>query len=145
RVPRRASYAPACSSPVAREPVARTPDGLDRLATERPVHLVAQVADVDLHDVRVALEVAVPDRVQDLPLRHHVAPVPGEEGQDRKLTRGQADLDLTAADTASGGVDDAVAELDRRRPLPRPAPGHRAQAGDEDGERERLGQVVVGA
>ena len=57
------------------EPVSRATDGLDQLAPERLVELAPQMADVHLHDVRVAFEREVPDVVEDLGLRHHFAAV----------------------------------------------------------------------
>src|SRR5699024_2922743 len=59
------------SPTVARQPVAGATEGLDRIAAEGPVDLVAQMADVDLDDVRVALEVDVPHRLEDLTLGDH--------------------------------------------------------------------------
>ena len=48
------------------DPVPGAADRADALATERPVDLGAQMADVHLDDVRVALEREVPDAVEDL-------------------------------------------------------------------------------
>src|SRR4051812_37296313 len=48
--------------------VARTPDGVDQLRLD-VVDLLAQVADVELDDVRLALEVVLPHAVEDLRLR----------------------------------------------------------------------------
>src|SRR5205807_4280267 len=53
--------------------VAEASEGLDGLTSEGTVDLAAQVPDVDLHDVVVALEVATPDVLEDLGLRHHLA------------------------------------------------------------------------
>jgi hypothetical protein len=44
-----------------------------------------------------------------------------------------------------GGIEPQPADLEHRRPLDRSAAGERAQPRDELRERERLGQVVVGA
>src|SRR3712207_8328047 len=52
---------------------------------ELTVELVAEVPDVDLHDVGVTAEVVLPDVAEDLPLGEHFALVPQEE--DRKSTR----------------------------------------------------------
>ena len=61
------------SPPIFRQPVARAADGLDRWPPERLVELAAQMPDVDLDDVRVAVEGEVPHVVEDLPLRHDLA------------------------------------------------------------------------
>src|SRR5699024_7946809 len=101
-------------------------EGLDRIAAEGPVDLVAQMADVDLDDVRVALEVDVPHRLEDLTLGDHVAGVLGQEGEQRELPRRQLDLDLAAPHPASRRVDVQVTELQRRGAFAGTAPGHRS-------------------
>src|SRR5437660_8640627 len=62
-------WAPAPSVGQA-EGVAHAPDGVDQGGVVA-VQLLAQVADVGLHDGGAAAEVAVPDVVQDLTLAHH--------------------------------------------------------------------------
>src|SRR3954447_20749078 len=56
----------AASSVIGQELVARAAHGLDRLHPERRVDLLAEVADVHLHDVGVAREVDAPHVVEDL-------------------------------------------------------------------------------
>ena len=63
------------SATVGRQPVAGAAEGLDRSPVEGPVHLVAQVPHVHLHNVGVALEVKVPDVVEHVTLAHHGAAV----------------------------------------------------------------------
>ena len=70
----------------------RAADRLDRRAVERPVHLVAQVPDVDLDDVGVAVEVVVPDVVQHLALRNDLPASAQQVLEQRALPRGQRDL-----------------------------------------------------
>ena len=55
------------------EAIPRAADGLDQLLAERVVELTTEMPDVDLDDVRVALEHEVPHVVEDLPLRHDLA------------------------------------------------------------------------
>ena len=55
------------------------------------------------------------------------------------------DLGVAAPDAAGGRVELEVADLEHRGALDRAAAGERAQARQQLGERERLGQVVVGA
>src|SRR4029078_1390976 len=66
-------------APIGIESVPDESDGLDGSAGERHVDLLAQVADVDLHDVRVTTEGVVPDMVENLGLGDHVAGTPHEE------------------------------------------------------------------
>src|SRR5215213_11946580 len=86
------------SATVARQPVPRTAQRLDRLASERAVDLVAEVSDVDLDDVGIALEVKVPHSREDLPLGEHVPLMTGQEGEQRVLPSGELDLGITAPD-----------------------------------------------
>ena len=68
---------------------------VDQRRTEL-VELLAQVADVRLEDVRVAVEVVVPDMIEDLRLGQHPARVEHEEAQQVELGRGQLDRDPVA-------------------------------------------------
>src|SRR4051794_20173235 len=56
------------SRPRCLDDVAGTPDRVDQLGLD-VVDLLAQVADVELDDVRLALEVVLPHAVEDLRLR----------------------------------------------------------------------------
>ena len=78
-------------------------------------------------------------------LETHVARVAGEEREQRELPGGQLQLDVAAPGPAGRRVQPQVAGLELGGPLPGTAPGHGAQPGHQDRERERLGQVVVGA
>ena len=60
-------------SAVGAQPVADPANRLERLAVERPVDLLAQVADVDVDDVRPALERHVPGAVEQLDAGEHDA------------------------------------------------------------------------
>src|SRR5262245_53264323 len=75
------------SATVGCQAVAVAPHRLDGRAVEGQVDLLAQVADVDLDDVRVALELVVPHVVEDLPLRHHLPGPAEQELEDRQLAR----------------------------------------------------------
>src|SRR5678815_3317670 len=71
RIGRRASTLPRCCSlaqdaSVLPQPVAGAADGLDRVNPERPVDLLAQVADVDIDDVRPVLVGVVPGVLEPL-------------------------------------------------------------------------------
>src|SRR4051794_25983521 len=73
------------------EHVPGLPDRLDQGRADR-VELAPEVADVGLHDVRVAAEVVAPHVLEDLALREHAARVEHEEAEQVELRRGQLDL-----------------------------------------------------
>src|SRR5262245_59791778 len=131
------------STAVGREPVPGSPDGLDRLAAERLVDLLAQPADVDLHDVRVAVELEVPDVREDVGLRDDLPAVAHEELEDGELARRERDLLVATRASVGQRVELEVAGLDRYGLLARASSQERAQAGDEHHEGERLRQEVV--
>src|SRR5262245_50237023 len=95
----------ATGSPaVGAEAVAGAADGLDRVAPERPVDLLAQVADVDVDDVRRPLEREVPHVLEDRGAAEHRALVAQEQFEQRELARGQRDRLLTPADPPRRGI-----------------------------------------
>src|SRR5262245_13817018 len=61
----RSDAVPIPSAAVGAQPVAGTPYGLDRPAFERPVDLVAEIADVDVDHVGGAVVREVPDVFED--------------------------------------------------------------------------------
>jgi hypothetical protein len=65
--------------------------------------------------------------------------------QQRELARRQVDLRVAPPDLSRGRVQAQVADLQHGRALDRPAPRQRAQTREQLGQREGLGQVVVGA
>src|SRR6266540_4318176 len=69
------------SAAIGRQPVASPAHRLDRDPTEGPVELVAQTPHVHLDDVGVALEVVVPDVLEDLALGDDLAPAAHQELQ----------------------------------------------------------------
>src|SRR4051794_16102214 len=66
-------------SPTVVEDIAGPPHGVDQLRVERVVHLRPEPADVDVDDVRAAVEIHVPDLLGDERPRQHLADSPGEE------------------------------------------------------------------
>ena len=91
--------------------VAGAADGLDRLAAERAVDLLAQVAHVHVDHVRPVLVVVVPGVLQQLEAREHPAGAPHEGLQDGELLRRELDVDVAAPHGAGGRVEREVADL----------------------------------
>src|SRR4051794_32798676 len=81
------------------EPVAHAAHGGDRRRTE----LLAQVADVDVHNVRAGVEVEAPDLVEELLAREDLAGVHHERLRQRELACRQ--LELALADGRATGAD----------------------------------------
>ena len=71
--------------------------------------------------------------------------MPGQEGEQRELPRGQLELDVSAPGPPRRRVEPQVAGLELGRALPGTTSGDGPQPGHEHRERERLGQVVVRA
>src|SRR6266480_7532090 len=80
------------------EPIAHPPDRLQRLHPERPIDLLAQVADVDLHDVRAVLVAEIPRGVDQLALGEDVTRSAHERLQQRELPCRQLNLRVPAPD-----------------------------------------------
>ena len=83
--------------------------------------------------------------LEDLRAAEHLAGVAHEVLEQRELLGRQLDRRLAALDRVRHGVEDQIADRDRRGALDRPSTGERAQTGEELGERERLDEVVVGS
>src|SRR5450755_4244126 len=129
------------------EHVANAADGVDqRLAAG--VDLLAQVADVQLDDVRLAAEVVVPDPVEDLGLGQHAARVAHQEAEQLEL--GSRQLDELAAPAHLPGIllHRQVAHGQLSVAVPAGDPGaaqQPAQPGKHLLQAEGLGDVVVTA
>src|SRR6201995_96999 len=74
--------------------VARAADGLELGDAERAVDLVAQVADVDVDDVRAVLVVVVPGVLEQLVAREDLAGVAHERLEELELLGRQVHLVL---------------------------------------------------
>ena len=133
--------------------VAGTTHGEDDL---RPhgigLDLGAQAVDVGRHGVLVAIVRVTPHRIEQLGAREHMARVRGEMQQEIELERREVEQLAALANLALGGQDfeRAVADGGRnfggageRRALQGGAPQQGFDAGQQLGERERLGEVVV--
>jgi hypothetical protein len=120
-------------------------DRLDGGPPEGPVELVAQVAHVDLDDVGVALELVVPDMLEDLTLGDGLAPAVEQELQQGQLPGRELHLDRAPPGPLGGRVEAQVAGLEHGRALAGAPAQQRPQPRQQDRIRERLGEVVVGA
>src|SRR4051812_22142120 len=131
--------------PSVAEAVSGAAHRLELRHAERAIDLVAQVADVDVDDVRAVLVVVVPGVLEQLVAREHLARVAHERLQKLELLRRQRDLGAAAPHAPGRGIQPQVADLQDGRALHRPAAGQRPQPRQQLCERERLRQVVVGA
>jgi len=111
---------------------------------ERNVDLAAQVADVQLHHVDVAVVVRVPHRGEQVGLGHRLPGVAHQVLQHRELAGRQGDLHLAPVHPVPCRVQHKVADGQRRRPLRCAAAQQRPQPGQQHHQGERLGEVVVG-
>ena len=112
--------------------------------------LVADAVHVDVDDVRVRVEVHLPHVGEQVLARARAAGARHEVAQDPELALGQLDRRRAVAE-----VDAAAHEIEREPPgaemalglgrRRRAAPQMRADARDELGELERLGDEVGGA
>src|SRR6266545_1587678 len=134
------------TSPAVRvQAIARTPDRLDRLPIEGSVELVSEVADVDLDDVRVAVEVRVPHVLEHVALGDDLTRSPHQELEERLLAGRELDLRGAPPHPPARGIETQIAGRQHRGSGLGPAPDQRPQPRDENGIREGLGEVVVRA
>src|SRR5579875_3592606 len=132
-----------CTPSVCAQPVADATHRLDRVAPERTVDLLPQVAHVDVDDVRAALEGDVPGAVEKLGAAERDSRPAHEQLEQRELLGGEVELPLAPPGSMGGRVEAEVADLEHGRPLDRRAAGQGPQARQELLEGERLRQVVV--
>jgi D-alanyl-D-alanine carboxypeptidase/D-alanyl-D-alanine-endopeptidase (penicillin-binding protein 4) len=112
----------------------------------RGLGLAAQVADVDLERVGRRAEVVAPDAVEDHLARQHLTGVVHEQLEQQELGARQLDPPRAAVDLVGARVELEVREAqDLAVLLPPGAAQQGAQPREQLLERERLGQVVVGA
>src|SRR6188768_2096765 len=134
--------------------VAGASHGEDQLRPHRVgLELRAQPVDVRRHGVLVTVVRVAPHRVEQLRAREHVPGMAREVQQEVELERREVDRMAAVADLALGRLHLEIAVADRlrlrlrigtRRAQQVGAPQQRLDAGEQLGERERLGQVVVG-
>ena len=119
---------------------------MQQLLLERPIDLLAQPAHQHVDDVGLRVEVVFPDVRQDHRLRDDLAGVAHQVLEQRELARPQIDRLAAARHAARQQVEHQIVDRQRRRlGRARGAAHQRLHAGQQLGERERLGQVVVAA
>src|SRR5215203_724395 len=90
------------------QPVPRAAHRLELIDAERPVDLVAQVADVDVDDVRAVLVVVVPGVLEQLVAREHLAGMAHERLEQLEFLRRQGHLGFPAPHAPGGGVEPQI-------------------------------------
>src|SRR5207237_9262172 len=106
--------------------------------------LAAAPADRDLDDLAVGIDVLVPAPVEQLSRRDGGAAGGEEQLEHGELLRAELEPATGAARDPLDGVEPDVPARQDRREGREASAGERADPGDELGEREGLGQVVVG-
>src|SRR5689334_19886223 len=129
----------------AHQPVASRAHGFDRGVAIDLGELPAQIADIDVEDVRPGVVVIAPDRVEDLRAREDPVRMPHQVRQQLELAGGQIHLATSANDLAGPEVEAESSHHERRRVgLPWLAQ-LRSDPRKELCEGERLAEVVAGA
>src|SRR5882672_3745816 len=127
------------------QPVAVAPQRLDDRWRAGLVELAPQVADIDIDDVGLTVELPAPHALGDLGSAERLPGMAQQVFEYGELARRQHDLLRTARHSARTEIHRNVSRDEFvRRPQHGP-PQERADAGEQFGERERLDQVVVGA
>ena len=127
------------------QPVADAAHGLDRVGAEGPVDLLAQVADVDVDDVRTALEGEIPRSVEELGARQRDTGAAHEHLEESELLRAQVELVIAAPGPVRGRVETQRPDLEHGGTFGGRAAREGPEAGEQLVEGEGLRQVVVGA
>jgi 4-amino-4-deoxy-L-arabinose transferase-like glycosyltransferase len=120
-------------------------DGVNQLEGKGVIDLLAQAADGDVDDIRVAVEMHVPDLLGDDGPRQHFALTADEEPEEGKLFRGQSDLRSSAQSLPPNRVDDQIAEAEALALTRLSSPEVRPDARQQLGEGERFDEIVIAA
>ncbi len=102
------------------------------------------MADVHLDNVRVTLEVGVPDAVEHFALGHHLSTVTQQVLEHSELAGGHVDHGVATGDASGGRVETNVAGLQHRGTLRSAPPQQCTDTSKKDRERKRFAEVVVG-
>jgi hypothetical protein len=79
------------------------------------VQLSAQIAHVDVDDVRLGVEVVTPDGGQDLFPAQYLAGMAHEVGEQSELPGGEVEGLIPSPGAVRQGVDDQITRLEERR------------------------------
>jgi hypothetical protein len=109
------------------------------------VELAPQPGDVHLDDVRVTLEVVVPDAREDVRLGHDLSGPSHQVGEEVELPRGERYLGIRAPHAPGADVQPQVAHHERGWLAERGPAEESVDPGDQDREGERLAEIVVRA
>jgi len=116
---------------------------VQQLLFERIVDLAAQPPDGHFHQVGVAVEIHVPHLLSQLRARQHVALAAHEQGQQRELLGGQLEPMSVARGLARNHIEAQVLEHVVRHLVQLAATQEGLDSGEQFGEGERLGKIVV--
>src|SRR5215213_1586229 len=132
------------------EHVPYTAHSLDQARFALGLERAPQVADEHFQHIRIAEEIVAPDASHDRGSRQHLFRVVEEEDQQIELPRGQVDVAFTAANGATGEIDNEIGIpqcLVSRLLLGgnRGSPQERLDAGQKFLEIEWFDEVIVGS
>src|SRR5215467_731486 len=96
QTPSRSPYTGRRVSRSGADDIPHTPHGVQQLLLEAAIDLLAQPAHEHVDDVRLRIEVVVPDVRQDHRLRDDLVDVPQEVFEQRELPRPEVDGDVAA-------------------------------------------------
>jgi hypothetical protein len=119
---------------------------MQELLVERPVDLLAQPAHQHVNDVGLRIEAVFPHVRQNHRLRHDAAGVANQVFEQRELPRPQVQRFPSAGDAPRQQIQHQVLNRQRRRfRRAGRATNQRLDPGQQFGECERFGEVVVAA
>ena len=95
------------------------------------VQLVAQPADINLHEIGAGIEIIFPDPADNIPAAHHPAIREQEAFQQENFTDGQVEPPAGPSCLAGCRIECQVRDRAQGRPLSGIAADKRAQAREE--------------
>lgn len=118
---------------------------MDEARGETLVDLAAQAAHVDLDDVRLRVEIQIPDILEQHVARDDAAGIAQQVFEQAEFQRPQLDHLRAAADGVAEQIELEIGELQRGGVRLGIAPMQRLEARGQLDERKGLGEIVVGA